>query len=369
MNYLFSCKSTIQALLSLTLMGWTTPVWSNPNAIHILLYFKGNVQVKKTQWSKFNPADYGITLNSNDQIKLGSKASVTIYCSNQNPWKVTQPGTYIVSQGCPTGEPVIRLCPDSNPDCNNDTRRPTGTEEKRLQQLPYLISPRHTLVFNDSFTLRWNGVSGTTQYTIKVGDWKGQTNETQIVYDGELEPGYSYYVKVSADNRVFSTEEDEDRFYSKFKVLEEEEAKTLQEQVAVIKQQELSQAQEALILAYFYRGHELNTEAIQVLERLVKSGSQTTTVYQLLGDIYQQVGLTLMAKEVYGQGLALTREEENSDVKAMMQWGLAEVEYTLANRDEAVELLDKAKASYSALGNQIQVKTLAKRIDFILEMD
>ncbi|NEP26592.1 tetratricopeptide repeat protein [Moorena sp. SIO3I6] len=370
-NSVFNSKSAIPAVLSLILMGGETPVETNypvetnPNAIHILLDFTGNVQVKKTQWKQFHPADSGITLNSNDQIKLGSNASVTIYCSNLDQLTVTQPGTYLVYQGCPGGEEIIRLCPE----CNNDTRRPLGTKEERLQQLPYLISPRNTLVFNESLTLRWNGVSGASQYTVKVGDWERQTNETQIVYDGELNPGEFYEITVVADNGVSSQDEDSDGQYSWFIVLEEEEAKTLQEQVAVIKQQELSQEQEGLILAYFYRGNELNAEAIQVLEGLVKSGSQTTTVYQLLGDIYRQVGLSLMAKEVYEQGLALTTEEENSDVKAMMQRGLAEVEYTLGNRDDAAELLEKAKASYSALGDEIQVEALAKQINKVLERD
>ncbi len=199
-----------------------------------------------------------------------------------------------------------------------------------------------------------------------MGDWQGQTNEPQMVYDGELKPGEFYPVRVVADNGVSSTDEDSDSQYSWFIVLEEDEAKALREQVAVIEQQELSQEQEALILAHLYRGKELNAEAIEVLEGLVKSGSQTTTVYQLLGDIYQQIGLSLMAKEFYGQGLALTAAEEDSEVKAMMQWGLGEVEYMLGNRDEAVEWLEKGKASYAALGEEIQVEELAKRINEVL---
>ena len=356
-------KTTIQAVLSLTLMGWAIPVWSSSNGIHILMEFQGDVRVKKAEGKDFRRAEYGITLSGEDEIKLAGNASVAIYCSDQNQWTVDQPGTYPLSQGCPEGEAVIRLCPD----CNNDTRRPSGTKEERLKQLPYLISPRNTLVFNDSLTLRWNGVSGATQYKVKVGDWEGQTNETQIVYDGKLEPGEFYPVRIVADNGVASKDEDNDGHYSWFIVLEEDKAKTLQEQVAAIKQQE-NQEQEGLILAYFYRGTELNAEAIQVLEGLVKSGSQMTTVYQLLGDIYQQVGLSLMAKEVYQQGLALTTAAE-SEVKAMMQRELGEVEYSLGNRDEAVESLEKAKVSYAALGDEVQVEKLTKRIDFILERD
>ena len=115
MNSVFNWKSAIQAVLSLTLMGGVTPVSSNPNGIHILIDFKGNVQVKKEQWTQFHQANSGITLSSKDEILLGSNASVTIYCSNQNQWTVTQPGTHLVSKGCPAGEAIITLCPD----CNN----------------------------------------------------------------------------------------------------------------------------------------------------------------------------------------------------------------------------------------------------------
>ena len=250
---------------------------------------------------------------------------------------------------------MIRLCPN----CNNDTRRFYNITEERLQQLLYIIAPRQTLVFNDSLTLRWNDVSGATQYRVRVGDWERQTDETQIVYDGELKPGEFYTVKIVADNGTASTDEDGGQ-YSWFIVLEEEEAKTLQELAGAIELQENEEG-EGLILAYFYRGNGLNAKAIEILEGLVKSGTQTTTVYRLLGDIYQQVGLNLMAKAVYRQGLSLTTEVE-SEVKATIQRQLGEVEYRLGNRDEAVEFLEKAKRSYSALGNEIQVEELTRRI-------
>ena len=52
-----------------------------------------------------------------------------------------------------------------------------------------------------------------------------------------------------------------------------------------------------------------------------------------------------MIAMVYQQGLALTVEEEMSEVKAMMQWGLGVVEYLLGNRDEAAEWLEKARVN------------------------
>ena len=336
-------KEKIQAALTLILVGWATPVLSSP--LHVLIDIRGTVEVKKTEWKRFNKAESGIILSGEDKIKLSNNASLMIYCSNQKKWVVEGPGTYLVSQGCSKGEGVIRLCPS----CNNDKRRPSGIKEQKLKQLPYLISPRNTNVFNNSLTIRWNEVSKAIQYKIKVGDWERETKKTQILYDGELEQGKWYPIIVEVDNGLTSKDEDSG-LNSWFEVLEDEKAKVLREQVAVIKRQGLSQEEEGLILAYFYRGHELNFEAIQVLERLVKSKSQMARVYKLLGDIYLQVGLSLMAKEVYQQGLALTVEEEKKEVKAMIQWGLGLVEYVLGNRNEAVEWLEKAKVNYLALG-------------------
>ncbi len=76
-----------------------------------------------------------------------------------------------------------------------------------------------------------------------------------------------------------------------------------------------------------------------------------------------------MAKDIYQQGLALMVGEEGSEVKAMMQRKLGNLEYTLGDRDEAVEWLEKAKASYLVLGEEVQVEYLTKWINFILGRD
>ncbi|NEQ76939.1 MAG: hypothetical protein F6K23_30285 [Okeania sp. SIO2C9] len=122
---MLNCRFPIQATLTLTLMGWATPALSSP--IHILINVQGNVQVKKAQWKDFHQAESGITLSGEDKIKLGSNASVTIYCSDRNQWTENQQGTYLVSQGCPEGDVVIRLCPD----CNNEKSRPLVSKEER----------------------------------------------------------------------------------------------------------------------------------------------------------------------------------------------------------------------------------------------
>ncbi|NEN89984.1 MAG: hypothetical protein F6K48_14130 [Okeania sp. SIO3H1] len=70
-------KGTIQAVLTLILMVWATPVLSSPT--HHIIDVRGNVQVKKSQWRSFNKAESGMTLSGRDKIKLGNNASVRIY--------------------------------------------------------------------------------------------------------------------------------------------------------------------------------------------------------------------------------------------------------------------------------------------------
>ena len=230
-------KAKIQAGLILIFVGWATPVLSSP--LHILIDVRGNVEVKKAQSKRFNKAEYGMTLSGEDKVKLGSNASLMIYCSDQNKRVVEGPGTYLVSEKCLPGKPTIRLCPS----CNNDTRRLFGVKEEGLKQLPYLISPRNTYVFNNPLTIRWNEVFGATLYKVKfeLGGWERETKKTQIVYDGELEPGDWNSIIIEADNGATSSEVDAQNSW--FQVLKDEEAKILREQVAAIKGQELSREQ------------------------------------------------------------------------------------------------------------------------------
>jgi Tfp pilus assembly protein PilF len=48
--------------------------------------------------------------------------------------------------------------------------------------------------------------------------------------------------------------------------------------------------------------------AIEILEDLVRSGSQTQNVYLLLADIYEEIGLKIEAYELYRKGLKLANK-------------------------------------------------------------
>ncbi|MFN7214454.1 tetratricopeptide repeat protein [Microcystis sp.] len=366
--------------LILITVGFPAATFSNTVGVNTIFQVKGKVTVKKPQWKKTLPASVGLTLSFDDELEVAANASVKVYCSNLKQWTV-KTGKYIVSSGCPRGNPVIRLL-NSNHDTlssNNTlydprpaglTPRPAGQREEVLAKLPYLITPRQTNILTNRPPLRWNAVPGATNYTVKIDgvNWETQTNKTEIVYPGEppLEAGKRYRVTIKADNGASSRRDDEN---VGFTVLDEQTKKTVLDAVKAVQQQQLSPEEAGLVLAHLYRGYGLYGDAVEVLEGLVKQNSQVATVYQLLGDTYLKIGLPQLAKKPYDKALKLATNTQNLSVQAEIQAGLGIAYRLLGNKNEAIQWLTKAKGTYNQLGDTSQVQELAKTINDILRRE
>ena len=374
--------------LILITVGFPAATFSNTVGVNTIFQVKGKVTVKKPQWKKTLPASVGLTLSFDDELEVAANASVKVYCSNLKQWMVKQ-GKYIVSSGCPRGNPVIRLLNSNNITLSNNdtfissgpkplgpagpTPRPAGQREEVLAKLPYLITPRQTNILTNRPPLRWNAVPGATNYTVKIDmvwvsiKWETQTNKTEIVYPGEppLKTGGLYRVIIEADNGASSRSD----AVVGFRVLDEQTKKTVLDAVKAVQQQQLSPEEAGLVLAHLYRGYELYGDAVEVLEGLVKQNSQVATVYQLLGDTYLKIGLPQLAKKPYEKALKLATNTQNLSVQAEIQAGLGIAYRLLGSKDEAIQWLTKAKGTYNQLGDTSQVQELAKTINDILRRE
>lgn len=146
-------------------------------------------------------------------------------------------------------------------------------------------------------------------------------------------------------------------------MLDTQKAESVRTEIAKLKQLKLTQEAEGLGLAYLYQSYELKAEAIELLEGLIKRENQSAAVYQLLGDLYLQVGLSQQAKDPYLQALELAKQTEDIEEQAEAQVGLGEAYYGLGNKDKAVDLLNQAKMRYAALGDKSKVQELENRIN------
>ena len=246
-----------------------------------IIKLTGDVKLKRNGETQFQTANFLDSLNYEDEFQVGTNSWLVIRCRNTDKPKIEQPGKYKVSKYCPQGEATAIL--DNNP-----TFRPP-TED--LTQTPYIISPRNSSVFSEAITIKWNRVSQVTNYTVRIGDWETITTDTEVIYTGEPLTAGFYFVSVEADHGESSGNVG-------FTVIDEVQAQLVEEGAETIKLEELDKEAEVFFIADSYRRHKLYMSAIEILEELVESGSQTKNIYLLLADIYKQVGLELEAYDL-----------------------------------------------------------------------
>ncbi|NET35762.1 MAG: hypothetical protein F6K19_27670 [Cyanothece sp. SIO1E1] len=247
--------------------------------------------------------------------------------------------------------------------------------------IPYVISPRNTWLENDSFTIRWQPVSNATRYTVRLwrwsyGEdqreallWETEVEATQVEYSGQppLEAGPYYSIEVIADTGA-SSNSDAGAAKTGFELLFPEDLEILQADLADLTDladQELTAEAQTLVLASIYFRENLLANAIHTLEPLVETGTQNPLVYQALGEIYSYTGLNTLAQRRYGQAITLATASAALEDSTLASLGLAEVNATLEEWDQAILLFRQAESGFEALGDTNQAARIRKRIDFI----
>ncbi|NES41301.1 tetratricopeptide repeat protein [Moorena sp. SIO2C4] len=324
-------------------------------SLNFIYDIEGDVKIKRSEWNDYHNANVGDLVNPSDQLLLGTGASAKVRCSNLSVWHLQGDSANRVSDGCPS---VIL----TNPRPNSPRVAPRAPK----QIIPYIITPRHTALLNHRPIFRWHPVPGATSYQVSVQDasltldWRTKTSNTEIEYPGEppLQPDSYYLVTVKTD-KGYSSDQEQGVDLS-FTLLDAQNAESVATAVAQVKQQQLTQEVETLTLAYLYHSYDLKAEAIELLEGLVTGGSQTAAVYQLLGDLYQEVGLSQEGKRPYLQALELAKGTKNLEGQAHAQVGLGQLEN---NKTEAIEWLNQAQKNYQKLGYITKVQEVKQWIN------
>ncbi|OUC14542.1 MAG: hypothetical protein B0A82_11435 [Alkalinema sp. CACIAM 70d] len=344
-------KILVQLIFTMALVGSPTSSLAHQDELNIVVEVKGEVHLKRAVWPKYQFAEIGNLLRPSDRLRLGRKASVKVLCNNLLVWNVPSGRESLVSSGCQsTANPAIKF--DNNP------RGPSRSPQDST--IPYIISPRDTMLLDSKVILRWNPVKGAKYYIVCIEgekvNWAIQVTKPEVAYRGEppLKPGI-YWITVLADNGESSTSD----VPVEFRILNQETALQVQSAVQQLKQQSLDPEATALALAHLYRSYGLKAGAIEVLEKVINSGSQISAVYQLLGDLYKQTGLISFAKNQYLKALKLSEAESNLEGKALAQVSLGEIE---ESRDQVIHWLQAAQNNYLVLGDKEQVEKLRQQL-------
>jgi hypothetical protein len=280
-------------------------------------------------------------LSPNHRIRVGNRSSVTITCLDANANWITwtiPPGEVQVSSRCAT-----RVFPG---DQTGPTRSPID------ENLPYIITPRNTALFPGSIDIVWNGIPDATTYRVRIRGrggflWESNwLNTTETTYTASLTAGRTYEITVETDQGVSSNPNGSTP--PTFKILTEAEVSRVNQELAQIQALALDRTAQALAIAQVYRNHNLNQNAIAILEPQIQSRTQSAALYQLQASIYEQIGLTRQAQERYNHALGLTNADD-LEQRAYIQERLGLLARSIANHAEAVIWLQAAEANYRQL--------------------
>jgi len=309
-----------------------------------IVSIQGGVELKRKEWSNFHPTDVGAELCVGDLIRSAPGARAIVYCVDptSNLWTVTDGKPLSVTSSCrlpdqPAYTPIEPITPSRDP---------------LVRGIPYIISPSHTWLLSTKPILHWLAVPGATSYVVHVSgpgvNWTTEVKSTSVAYPGNpsLKPvKEGYLLTVDADNG-------EAPAMTTFGLLDGNKAAIIRADAYQIAKQNLDNDAKTLALAELYIGQGLIAAATKHLEAAVARGSQTATVYCLLGDLYARVKLFHSAEDNYLKALQLGKATNDIEEQAIAAARLGEVYNLLGSSEQADYWLKQARQEYQALREQ-----------------
>ncbi|MBE9001080.1 tetratricopeptide repeat protein [Nostoc sp. LEGE 12447] len=379
-------RKTVKLVLILAFAIITLPLSTVAQTVRIhSISGQGKVRVQREKRTEWIPVRQYIDLYQGDQILPDRGVRVYVKCPPDYRNLV------LVKAGVPSG--LGSICISW---ANQDTR---GSQAEETiggidPSIPYLITPRHSLLLTATPLIRWNKVSGAKEYTVEVTDptglmWRTKTRETQLVYAGKpLKPGVSYSIVVQTDTGKSSEDDAAPNAQKKaanlgFRILRKSEAALVQVKVAKISPTPLDNEASALTVADFYSNYvlpqsviqaynlsantfetySLTSDAIAILESLLQQGKQSLLIYRTLGDLYWQTGLIRPAEANYLKAISLVQGLEDLEDWTLAQYSLGQLYAAIDNPKQAVEYYSQARLGYIFLGDSTLAEVLQRRID------
>ncbi len=283
LNYWLLISLIIGAMIS-------RPIVATADSLNLLLDAQ-NVTYRREGENQYAPGMMGESYRDSDYLKVSPQGTAIILCRNGAKWQVpndNQP--YQIGDYCPASSsdqiqerPWWQLVRDGLfGTLPNSLTNPRGNEA--ISHLPYIITPRNTMILSDRPTIIWNLVPSSATYTVQLlGDnllWVVETDTNSLPYPTEessLTPELDYYLTVTTDKNLSSTEENTIRI----QVLNTPEKEALQTALNDLKQENLSPQAREILQASLYSHFGLYAQMITTLESYLNKYEKSALAYQL----------------------------------------------------------------------------------------
>ncbi len=363
------------ALLAIvTALGMVLPTVSplqaqNNTALPAITILKVSGQIAFTRrgWINQQPLVSGTLMMVSDLI-FPQEATLLVMCPNGTAHEFL-PSDLVPNAtiNCPTvtGVPVVGMA---------------GTKSVNIQRgagqkptIPYLISPRATVVRSPNVTLRWNPIPDVKQYLLTVrggGEmWTSdplepakvvQDGVAQFVMDKPIQEKTPYSVEICVvfntgrqhctTDPDWSTGDNLAFYYVPRPVMDD----IISQLIAGLgKNTPESLYARAVVLSqpYFVAAPGItlsaNSEAIDLLQSLIKDNPQSALasspdLYILLGDMYRTGGLPISATQIYERAAKLSQRGTESSARAAIGRAM-----TTPDSTTSIQLYNAALVDYA----------------------
>ena len=310
-----------------------------PDELHLLVGIEGKIRLKRQAWSDYQPTTFGARLRRGDLLLPDGRA--TVLCADLSLQHVQAES----GVPCPVQEPVLWRG-------KSKVVTPRGPDVL----IPYVLHPRSTKVLSPTPLLRWHD-AGAGSYTVIVRggrqEWKQEgVTGSEIQYPTDapgLKPGVDYMLVVIDEDRKRASTEDPCKGLG-FRVFSDEERDQVEARSADIEGLELDEPTREFVLATFYAGQELRSEALVLLDD-VSGTLYTPAVHLWRGDLLREVCFPDEAVLAYQVALEQAETLGDKESQAAAHAALWRLMGDEAHLEQAVEL-------YEELGDKGQAETL-----------
>jgi hypothetical protein len=319
-------------------------------------------QVRRAGWTEFTHLSLGAGLQAGDLIDPKDNPIVVI-CGDLSKQIVT----IISPVPCPKDRTII----------TQNQMALAGWQRGPVADptIPYLISPRKTLVASSEPLILWNPVTEADSYQVTVRgegvEWSmliHSTDAHSLIYPKDaphLQSGVPYTVEIVAlaQGITLSSSADEEAPDTSFYVIATDQLAQIQPLLDKVHTQIAAKSIANLIGAQVYVQNGLYADALEVLlstqaSKVTASDFLDSPIPDLvLGNIYLSTGVQLEAEGAYENAFKLAQNADDLESQALALTGLARLS---SNSERRGKLVTQAVKAWDELGATEQSDTTAK---------
>lgn len=305
------------------------------------------------------------TLAAGDRLQLAENTHIAVVCFADYYFTVDVAGDVEITEercaagtGMPTGS-ALRVKPDAGRivliEGSLALEEQARERESDYGNIPIILSPRNTSLIDFAPEISWVAVEGALEYQLGLSGLASFSdvilNANEVACADELdvtgsrvcsaawpeswtlEPGQRYFLTVSARTGIASPLRGSE--VSALRTLDQEQAKTVQDEISKIQALALDEGSEAMLLAPIYVTNGLNANAITAYTQATDF-QPNPLLYVALGDSYREIDLQRYAVGAYQDALALLEQNDDVAVRAAAEFGLGHVYFARQNFVESV---------------------------------